>query len=163
MQAALMMIDGFGLQGVTQLAVDSIFMMPHLGVFASVHPQAAYEIFEHDCIVHLGCSIVPVWKASKKVSGDLAEVFLDGTRVGVVASHTVSRIVTPATGIASLKVVPLHGAVDVGAGPGAVCERRITCGECGIVCDGRGAGDAAVQRDPTSFQRTVYTNLGLIR
>jgi uncharacterized protein (TIGR01319 family) len=32
-QAALMMLDGFELEGVTALAVDSIFMMPHLGVF----------------------------------------------------------------------------------------------------------------------------------
>ena len=59
MQAALMMIDGFGLEGITQLAVDSIFMMPHLGVFASVHPEAAYEVFENDCLVQLGCAVVP--------------------------------------------------------------------------------------------------------
>lgn len=163
MQAALMMIDGFSLQGVTQLAVDSIFMMPHLGVFASVHPEAAYEIFEHDCIVHLGCSIVPVWKASKKVTGNLAEVWLDGAHVGVVAVNAVTRISTPVTGSATLRVVPLHGTVDVGAGAGQICEKKITCGECGIICDGRGSGRVAEQDDSTSFQRTIYANLGLIR
>lgn len=163
MQAALMMIDGFGLQGVTQLAVDSIFMMPHLGVFASVHPEAAFEIFEHDCLVQLGCSVVPVWKPSKKIAGELAEVILNGSRVGVVASNTVSRIVTPTVGTATLQVVPLHSAVDVGAGPGKVCEKRITLGECGIICDGRGTTGATAHNESSSFQRSIYSNLGLIR
>jgi uncharacterized protein (TIGR01319 family) len=60
MQAALMMLEGFALEGLTQLAVDSIFMMPHLGVFAAVHPKAAQEIFENDCLIYLGCSVAPV-------------------------------------------------------------------------------------------------------
>ena len=38
-QSAMIMMDGFNPQGVTILAVDSIFMMPHLGVLAQVHPQ----------------------------------------------------------------------------------------------------------------------------
>ena len=34
-QAAMMMIDAFLPEGVTELAVDSIFMMPQLGVLAT--------------------------------------------------------------------------------------------------------------------------------
>ncbi|HUU45703.1 MAG TPA: glutamate mutase L, partial [Acidobacteriota bacterium] len=44
-QAALMLIDAFLPEGITRLAVDSIFMMPQLGVLAEVHPQAATEVF----------------------------------------------------------------------------------------------------------------------
>ncbi|MGB9590775.1 MAG: glutamate mutase L, partial [Candidatus Hydrothermia bacterium] len=40
-QAALMLLDSFQPEGVTFLAVDSIFMMPHLGVLSTVHEQAA--------------------------------------------------------------------------------------------------------------------------
>ena len=40
-QSALMMIDSFYPEGFTKLAVDSIFMMPHLGVLSEVHPEAA--------------------------------------------------------------------------------------------------------------------------
>ena len=42
-QAALMLIDAFEPQGVTKLAVDSIFMMPQLGVLAQELPEAAPE------------------------------------------------------------------------------------------------------------------------
>ncbi|KAB2895711.1 MAG: methylaspartate mutase, partial [Kofleriaceae bacterium] len=39
-QSMLMMIDAFQVEGVTEIAVDSIFMMPHLGVLSTVHPAA---------------------------------------------------------------------------------------------------------------------------
>ncbi|HIM56864.1 MAG TPA: methylaspartate mutase, partial [Candidatus Latescibacteria bacterium] len=49
-QTAAMLIDAFQPEGITQLAVDSIFMMPHLGVLASVDEKAATDVFERDCI-----------------------------------------------------------------------------------------------------------------
>src|SRR4030066_187521 len=59
-QAALMMLDAFQPEGITRLAVDSIFMMPQLGVLAHVHQAAATEVFEKDCLIHLGPGIAPV-------------------------------------------------------------------------------------------------------
>src|SRR6185436_15796243 len=56
-QTAAMLIDAFEPQGFTTLAKDSIFMMPHLGVLAEVHPQAALEVFERDCLIHLGTRV----------------------------------------------------------------------------------------------------------
>ena len=41
-QTAMLLIDAFQPEGFTTLAKDSIFMMPHLGVLAQVHPQAAH-------------------------------------------------------------------------------------------------------------------------
>ena len=58
-QTAAMLIDAFEPEGITELAKDSIFMMPHLGVLASVHPQAALEVFEKDCLISLGTCIAP--------------------------------------------------------------------------------------------------------
>jgi hypothetical protein len=43
-QTALMMIDAFEPEGFTEIAKDSIFMMPHLGVLASVNPRAAMVV-----------------------------------------------------------------------------------------------------------------------
>ncbi len=40
-QAAMMLIDGFLPEGITRLAVDSIFMMPQLGVLAEVHERSS--------------------------------------------------------------------------------------------------------------------------
>jgi len=42
------------------LTVDSIFMMPHLGVLSEHLYEAAREVFERDCIVKIGTCIAPV-------------------------------------------------------------------------------------------------------
>lgn len=161
MQAALMLVEGFGLQGVTQLAVDSIFMMPHLGVLASVHAQAAREVFENDCLIYLGSSVVPVCPAKRHYSGELATVFLNGQRIGSVMAAEVTRLTTPNTGKGMLRVVPAHSSVDVGAGAGKVCEREVNLGECGIVCDGRNR--PFMLPEPRAMaQRAVFSNLGIL-
>lgn len=59
-QSALMMIDAYQPEGVTIITVDSIFMMPHLGVLSIHHPDAAYQVFERDCLVKVGTCISPV-------------------------------------------------------------------------------------------------------
>ena len=161
MQAALMMVEGFGLQGVTQLAVDSIFMMPHLGVFASVHPQGAQEIFENDCLIHLGTSVVPVYPPKRPRPGTLARVYLNDVLVGDVIAEAVSRIVTPASGLAVVRVEPAHQSIDVGGGPGKHVERSIICGECGILCDGRNR-PVVLPEPQAAAQREVFMNVGLI-
>ena len=56
-QSAKMLIDSFLPEGITELAVDSIFMMPQLGVMANIEKEnlaeqarvAALEVFEKDC------------------------------------------------------------------------------------------------------------------
>ena len=58
-QAAVMLIDAFQPEGITRLAVDSIFMMPQLGVLSTLHPTAATEVFDKDCLIHLGTCIAP--------------------------------------------------------------------------------------------------------
>ncbi|GAH46233.1 unnamed protein product, partial [marine sediment metagenome] len=58
-QTALMAIDAFLPEGVTRIAVDSIFMMPHLGVLSTVHEESATEVFEKDCLLPLGHCIAP--------------------------------------------------------------------------------------------------------
>lgn len=58
-QAALMLLDSFQPECFCQLAVDSIFMMPHLGVLASAYPGIAAEVFDKDCLVRLGTCIAP--------------------------------------------------------------------------------------------------------
>ena len=59
-QSVMMMIDAFLPEGITRLAVDSIFMMPQLGVLAEISEKAATEVFEKDCLVYLGSCVAPV-------------------------------------------------------------------------------------------------------
>jgi len=133
-QSMMMMIDAFGVEGVTELAVDSIFMMPHLGVLSTVHPAAAIEVFEKDCLVRLGTCIAPV--AVGKGHGTLCTVSYQG------ASHTISRgdLVLLPLGVddtVEATITPTRG-VDVGAGPGARVVKKVRGGVCGLVLDGRG-------------------------
>ena len=58
-QAYRMLVDAFLPEGITQIAVDSIFMMPQLGVLSEIHEKAAVEVFNKDCLVRLGTCISP--------------------------------------------------------------------------------------------------------
>ncbi|MCK9308774.1 MAG: glutamate mutase L [Candidatus Cloacimonetes bacterium] len=61
-QTVMMLIDSFLPEGITRLAVDSIFMMPHLGVLSEISSKAATEVFRKDCMVYLGTCVAPVGK-----------------------------------------------------------------------------------------------------
>lgn len=160
MQAALMMLDGFCLEGVTEIAVDSIFMMPHLGMLAAVHPSAANEIFLGDCLIPLGCSVVPVFPAEKFRETQLAVVRLDD------ASHVVMQgdlTSVPFSGSKVIHVEPLQSSIDVGAGPGQPVQRQVQGGECGLILDGRNRPiEFPPGEEKRALQRRIFKNLGLL-
>lgn len=138
--SAYMMIDAYEPLGTTRLAVDSIFMMPHLGVFATVHPAAAQEVFIKDCIVELGTVVAPTTKRSFRpmVAGiGLARVEVEGRQVAEICSGELSRIALEPEAEVSIRVEPVRG-VDVGAGPGKALERTVRGGAAGLILDGRG-------------------------
>ncbi|MDE0212820.1 MAG: glutamate mutase L, partial [Deltaproteobacteria bacterium] len=137
MSAALMILEGFELQGFTQIAVDSIFMMPHLGVLASVHPDAAREIFLHDCLVSVAHAVVPVFPRKRPAESVLAHVSVDGRSAGTITAGRVGHIELEPGAAVRLTVEPAGRSIDVGAGAGATLERELTAGLCGVVLDGR--------------------------
>jgi len=137
MSAALMILEGFELQGFTQIAVDSIFMMPHLGVLASVHPDAAREIFLHDCLVSVAHALVPVFPRKRPAESVLAHVSVDGRPAGTITAGRVGHIELEPGAAVRLTVEPAGRNIDVGAGAGATLEREFTAGLCGVVLDGR--------------------------
>lgn len=138
-QAALMMIDAFEPLGVTQLAVDSIFMMPHLGVLGELAPEAAMEVFWRDCLVPLGAVVAPAGRM--KPGRVLLEARIESA--GEAPQHIVLRggellrVELPEGAEAKLVIEPARG-MDVGAGRGRRLERRVWGGKVGIVFDGRG-------------------------
>ena len=162
MSAALMMLEGFALEGVTRVAVDSIFMMPHLGVFSSVYPEAAEEIFLKDCIVNVAHTIVPVFPAKLPLT-TLARIELDGSEVATIRRGEVVAVPEARDRALVLRVIPTHDEVDVGRGPGRVYEESISVGSCGLLLDGRNrplelpAGEGELR----AMQQRVAENLGL--
>lgn len=171
LSAALMMLDGFGLQGLTLIAVDSIFMMPHLGVLARVAPEAAREIFQHDCVVNIAHSLVPVWERKRRVPEKLAAVSVDGRVCAEIRRGAVARVTADAisrNGNASgtqceLSVTPYARCIDVGAGPGRELRRTISVAEHGIILDGRNRpiemAESASER--IEAQRAILKALGI--
>lgn len=137
-QAALMLIDAFEPQGITRLAVDSIFMMPHLGVLAEINEVAATEVFEHDCLIELGTCVSPLNKARPGARCfDYALTANGETRRGAVGDREMKVEPLGAGQTASLRLEP-HGGVDLGAGRGKPVEATVHGGVVGIVFDGRG-------------------------
>ncbi|MCB0331513.1 MAG: glutamate mutase L [Bdellovibrionales bacterium] len=136
LQAAIMMLEGFGLQGVTQLTVDSIFMMPHLGVLSSVHKAAATEIFVHDCLVNIAHAVVPVFPTKKRVE-KLCRVSFAGEELGVIERGKLQVFNDVKELSGELFVEPLTGYIDVGAGPGKELRKDVQLGMYGIIADGR--------------------------
>lgn len=138
-QAALMMVDGFRPEGVTFLAVDSIFMMPQLGVLSTVNKKAAKEVFEKDCLVRLGSCVVPVGqgkagqtcveikgKSNKGREIDISVKFGEMRRFEMDVGEKAEVVISPAKHF------------NVGAGEGDDFKTTIEGGVVGIIIDARG-------------------------
>jgi uncharacterized protein (TIGR01319 family) len=137
-QSALMILDAFQPEGVTELAVDSIFMMPHLGVLSQVHEEAALQVFERDCVVPLGTAIAPAGVA--KQGEKVASLRVEGSGLRVEDDLKFGELRLYKLGMgetAEVHVQPTRN-FDVGEGRGR--ERRITArgGVVGLVMDARG-------------------------
>ena len=138
-QTALMLIDGFHPEGVTTLAKDSIFMMPHLGVLSSVHPRAATEVFEKDCLIYLGTCVAPVGTAKLGKPCLSYELKLPGGKSdqGSLAFGEMKRIALDVGAKATLRLNPTR-AFDVGKGRGVDFETEVHGGTAGLIFDCRG-------------------------
>ncbi len=137
-QTAMMLIDAFQPEGVTTLAKDSIFMMPHLGVLAQVHPEAAMEVFERDCLVYLGTCVA--FKGSGKPGRPAFEYTIEGETLQSSGQMELGEVRLLPLGpgeTAKITVEPARG-LDVGAGPGRRLERKVTGGTVGLILDARG-------------------------
>ncbi|MCP4583761.1 MAG: methylaspartate mutase [candidate division Zixibacteria bacterium] len=143
-QSALMMIDAFLPEGVTRLAVDSIFMMPQLGVLSVLHQKAATEVFEKDCLIHLGTCVAPVGegKADKEVMSYKIELPGGKTEQGTIKFGQL-KLIELGLGDddqpqkAKAEFTPARG-FDLGQGKGNKMEGMVSGGVTGVILDGRG-------------------------
>ncbi len=133
-QAALMLIDGFLPEGVTKLAVDSIFMMPQLGVLSEVHEKAATEVFDKDCLIRLGTCIAPAGRG--KEGGLCCKVRIGGVEKEVRFGE-MAPIPLGVGERAKAAIEPGRG-FDVGGGRGKKLEVEVEGGVAGVIIDGRG-------------------------
>ncbi len=138
-QAALMMIDAFLPEGLTHLAVDSIFMAPQLGVLSTVHEVAATEVFERDCLIRLGAVLAPIGTARPGQPCVAVELQpADGPPVSrKVAFGDLVLLPLPTEGTVRLTATPERG-FDLGAGKGRTLQAEVRGGVVGLIVDARG-------------------------
>ncbi len=136
-QSFLMMIDSFKPEGITQIAVDSIFMMPQLGVLSTVHDEAALEVFDKDCLIRLGTCINPIF--SRKINNtdlfNYSFMYKEKEYKGTIKSNEVELFTIPYEKI-EITLEP-KGYIDLGNGLGEKVTKDIFGGEVGIMLDGR--------------------------
>lgn len=143
-QSALMMVDAFMPEAITRLAVDSIFMMPQLGVLTEVQPKAATEVFEKDCLIHLGTCVAPVGKAKKpdapvmKYSIELPDGEVSGTLNFLDMKLFKLGMGDDALPLKARAKFEPERQFDLGAGPGKPVTKELHGGVVGIILDGRG-------------------------
>jgi uncharacterized protein (TIGR01319 family) len=145
-QSARMLVDAFLPEGITQLAVDSIFMMPQLGVLANIDKEdlkedarkAAVEVFEKDCLIRLGTCIAPVGKIKPNMTVMTAELTLSEGKPEhyAVKAGELLRIEVPFEPVKAI-LTPGKG-LDIGAGKGEIIKTTIYGGVVGLFLDGRG-------------------------
>lgn len=137
-QTALMLVDSFEPEGFTALAKDSIFMMPHLGVLAGVHREAAMEVFERDCLVMLGACVAA--KGEGKAGKACFRYAISGgglSEKGEMSFGELRRFDLAPGQAANVEVQPERG-IDLGAGPGKTVSRTVKGGTVGLILDARG-------------------------
>ncbi len=138
-QSAMMLIDGFQVQGITKLFQDSVFMMPHLGVLSSVQRDLALEVFEKDCIVRLGTAISLVGHSDRESKVADITIRLQGNDVleEEIVYGALRRIPLKENETAEVEIKPTSN-FDVGAGPNKAVAEKIEGGTVGIIIDSRG-------------------------
>lgn len=139
-QSMLMMVDAYEPLGFTVLSVDSIFMMPHLGVLSTVNEQAATDVFVRDCMVYLGTCVAPIGQGK---DGDRCADYIitfGGNRppeTGTLAFGDLKLLPLGTEERATIEMRPIKS-VDLGAGKGTVVTREVRGGVVGLLLDGRG-------------------------
>jgi uncharacterized protein (TIGR01319 family) len=150
-QSMLMMIDAFLPEGVTELAVDSIFMTPQLGVLSTVHEEAATQVFERDCLILLGACVAPLGSGRPGQSCLRIEVAPEGAPAvsHEVAFGELERLALPEHGRVTLTVTP-ERSFDMGAGKGKPVTRTVRGGVVGLAVDTRGRRPFTLPEDPAT-------------
>ncbi|MGV3724385.1 MAG: glutamate mutase L, partial [Actinomycetota bacterium] len=137
-QSALMMVDAYQPEGVTELAVDSIFMMPQLGVLSTILPDAAAQVFDRDCLIRLGTVIAPRPGPRRRVKeGELLATVRLGAQEHALLAGRLVVLPLPEGQNMEAQITPARG-VDVGGGIDRTVCASVRGGVAGVILDARG-------------------------
>lgn len=138
-QTVMLMINAFLPEGITRLAVDSIFMMPHLGVLSEISTRAATEVFRKDCMIYLGTCVAPVGKSKIGKPALHAKLQLpDGSTWEEDIPYGEVRLIPCGVGESVKATLKTHGGLTLNENKSRELETELHGGIVGIVLDTRG-------------------------
>jgi hypothetical protein len=114
-------------------------MMPQLGVLSTVHPRAAKEVFEKDCLIRLGSTVAPVGPGKDGVTALRVTLEMPGGKnEEITVPFGQIRLVPLDLGETAKATLRPEKGFDVGEGKGK--ERVVTMkgGVVGLIFDCRG-------------------------
>lgn len=156
-QSAMMLIDAFLPEGITRLAVDSIFMMPQLGVLAEISEQAATEVFEKDCLIYLGTCVAPVGKIKPGKTALTAKIELpNGETYEEELLFGELRLIPLGVGETARATLKPGRGLDLGEGKNQEIITDLHGGVVGIILDARG-------RQPFSLPASAQERIPLLK
>jgi hypothetical protein len=139
-QSMVMMVDAYEPLGFTHLSVDSIFMMPHLGVLSTVDEKAATDVFVRDCMVYLGTCVAPIGQGREGEKCADYTITFEGGRApesGTLPFGELRLLPLATDERARVDLRPAKQ-VDGGEGKGVPVTREVKGGVVGLLLDGRG-------------------------
>lgn len=147
-QTVMMLIDAFLPEGITRLAVDSIFMMPHLGVLSEISTKAATEVFRKDCMLYMGTCVAPVGKGKYGKPALYTKLELpDGSTFEEDIPFGEIRLIPCAEGEVAKATLKTHGRLILDENKAKELTVDLHGGVVGIVIDTRGRQPFALPVD----------------
>lgn len=138
-QSMLILTDAWLTEGITRMMQDSVFMMPHLGVVSTVYREAAWNIFDKDCLLRLGTSIAASGQAKYgKPVMDIDIEMPNGKKLEESLSLGDLKLIPLGEGEEAKVFVEPANHYDVGAGLGKELEATVKGGVAGLLLDARG-------------------------
>ena len=138
-QSMLILTDGWLTEGITRMMQDSVFMMPHLGVVSTVYREAAWNIFDKDCLVRLGTTIAA--KGQAKFGEPVMQIDImmpDGETITEQMMLGDLKLIKLGEDEEAKVVVRPAKLYDIGAGPGEELKATVQGGVAGLMLDARG-------------------------
>ena len=160
--AGLILIDSFRPKGVTFLGIDSIFMLPHLGVLSETDADAAMELLFSECVVPLGTVISPILNNNKVKYGDsLFEIeFVDSDKK-ISVNFGEIKIIPEIKSKQKIRVIPKISGLKFSNYNKD--EFEVETGQLGLILDGRSAQQERLFsiKDSATLNKTWYEQMGV--
>lgn len=137
-EAWLLLIDALQPEGITEIMIDRLNLMPHLGMILKESPDAAVQILSRECLLRLGTCVAPRGRAKR---GELAMKIRMTKADGVVTEDEVSFGELKTLQLTSGETAKLEVSskrLDIGKSRGKTLEADVVGGEVGLILDARG-------------------------